>query len=72
LGIKQVVNTVLVTDGYAPYKQYAEKTGIHHARCGAHSRRAPLVTSHLMPFPRARHEAMRKSVFEPVPFYSLT
>ena len=39
LGIKPVINAVLLTDGYAAYAQYAEKTGINHARCGAHSRR---------------------------------
>jgi transposase len=31
---------VLVTDGYAAYERYAQKTGIHHARRWAHSRRA--------------------------------
>ncbi len=30
---------MLLTDGYAAYEQYAEKTGIHHARCWSHSRR---------------------------------
>jgi transposase len=40
LGLKPVANAVLVTDGYAAYEQYAEKTGISHARCWAHSRRA--------------------------------
>jgi transposase len=39
LGIKPVVNAVLLTDGYAAYAQYAQKTGIHHARCWAHGRR---------------------------------
>ena len=39
LGLKPVANTVLLTDGYAAYEQYAEKTGIHHARCWAHGRR---------------------------------
>jgi transposase len=39
LGIKPVVNAVLLTDGYAAYAQYAEKTGINHARCWAHARR---------------------------------
>jgi transposase len=40
LGLKPAANAVLVTDGYAAYEQYAEKTGIGHARCWAHSRRA--------------------------------
>jgi transposase len=39
LGIKPVVNTVLLTDGYAAYEQYTEKTGINHARCWSHGRR---------------------------------
>jgi hypothetical protein len=39
LGLKPVANTVLLTDGYAAYEQYAEKTGINHARCWTHSRR---------------------------------
>jgi transposase len=39
LGIKPVVNAVLLTDGYAAYAQYAQKTGINHARCWAHGRR---------------------------------
>jgi transposase len=39
LGIKPLANAVLLTDGYAAYAQYAEKTGIHHARCWAHGRR---------------------------------
>ncbi len=39
LGIKPLVNAVLLTDGYAAYTQYAEKTGIQHARCWAHGRR---------------------------------
>ena len=40
LGLKPVANAVLLTDGYAAYEQYAEKTGINHARCWAHGRRA--------------------------------
>jgi len=39
LGTKPVVNAVLLTDGYAAYEQYAEKTGINHARCWSHGRR---------------------------------
>ncbi len=39
LGIKPLVNAVLLTDGYAAYTQYAEKTGINHARCWSHGRR---------------------------------
>jgi len=39
LGLKPAVDAVLLTDGYAAYQRYAEKTGITHARCWAHSRR---------------------------------
>jgi hypothetical protein len=39
LSIKPAVNAVLVTDGYAAYKHYAEKTGIQHALCWSHARR---------------------------------
>jgi len=39
LGIKPIVNAVLLTDGYAAYAQYAQKIGINHARCWAHGRR---------------------------------
>ena len=39
LGLKPAVDAVLLTDGYAAYERYAEKTGITHARCWAHSRR---------------------------------
>lgn len=39
LGLKPADNAVLLTDGYAAYEHYAEKTGIHHARCWAHGRR---------------------------------
>jgi transposase len=39
LGLKPAANAVLVTDGYAAYEQYAEKTGINHARCWSHGRR---------------------------------
>ncbi|MGH7179975.1 MAG: IS66 family transposase [Tepidisphaeraceae bacterium] len=31
---------VLLTDGYAVYARYAEKTGLAHAQCWAHTRRA--------------------------------
>jgi hypothetical protein len=39
LGLKPAENAVLLSDGYAAYEQYADKTGIHHARCWAHGRR---------------------------------
>jgi len=40
LGLTATANGVLVTDGYEAYEHYAKKTGIHHARCWAHGRRA--------------------------------
>jgi transposase len=39
LGLKHAADAVLLTDGYAAYEQYAEKTGITHARCWVHGRR---------------------------------
>ncbi len=39
LGLTPVQGAVLLTDGYAAYKQYAEKTGVTHAQCWAHMRR---------------------------------
>jgi transposase len=39
LGLEPAANAVLVTDGYAAYEHYAEKTGIKHARCWSHGRR---------------------------------
>ena len=39
LGLKAVANSVLLTDGYAAYERYAEKVGLTHAQCWAHSRR---------------------------------
>lgn len=39
LGLKAAVGSVLLTDGYAAYRRYAEKIGITHAQCWSHSRR---------------------------------
>ena len=39
LGVKQVPDAVLISDGYAAYQRYAEKTGLTHAQCWAHARR---------------------------------
>jgi transposase len=39
LGLKAASNSVLLTDGYAAYERYAEKVGLTHAQCWAHSRR---------------------------------
>lgn len=40
LGLTPAQGSVLLTDGYTAYKQYAEKTGVTHAQCWAHTRRA--------------------------------
>ena len=39
LGEQPGTNAVLLTDGYTAYQRYAEKTGITHAQCWAHTRR---------------------------------
>jgi len=39
LGLQQAPDSVLLTDGYAAYARYAEKTGLTHAQCWAHTRR---------------------------------
>lgn len=39
LGKQLPPGTVLLTDGYAAYEAYANKTGVVHARCWAHARR---------------------------------
>ncbi len=39
LGLRQVPGSVLLSDGYAAYSSYANKTGVRHAQCWAHSRR---------------------------------
>jgi transposase len=39
LGLTPAQGSVLLTDGYGAYKQYAEKTKVTHAQCWAHLRR---------------------------------
>ena len=39
LGLKHAPDAVLITDGYEACQQYAQKTGLKHAQCWAHSRR---------------------------------
>ncbi len=39
LGLSPPKDGVLLTDGYAAYKQYAKKVGLTHAQCWAHTRR---------------------------------
>jgi len=40
LGLSPAQGAVLVTDGYSAYRHYAQKTGLTHAQCWAHTRRA--------------------------------
>lgn len=40
LGLDPPEGSVLLTDGYAAYAQYARKVGLTHAQCWAHTRRA--------------------------------
>lgn len=40
LGLEGPPGAVLISDGYAAYERYAKKTGITHAQCWAHTRRA--------------------------------
>lgn len=40
LGLRHAPDAVLVSDGYAAYHSYAQKTGLTHAQCWAHGRRA--------------------------------
>lgn len=39
LGLKPAGDAVLLSDGYAAYAQYAQKSGLTHAQCWAHTRR---------------------------------
>lgn len=39
LGLTPGEGAVLLSDGYAAYKSYAQKTGLTHAQCWAHTRR---------------------------------
>jgi transposase len=49
LGNTLPAGSVLHTDGYAAYARYAEKTGIAHAQCWAHCRRAFLKAEQIEP-----------------------
>jgi transposase len=40
LGLKHAPDAVLVSDGYAAYHSFTQKTGLTHAQCWAHGRRA--------------------------------
>lgn len=49
LGETLPAGSVLHTDGYAAYARYVEKTGIAHAQCWAHCRRAFLKAEQIEP-----------------------
>jgi transposase len=49
LGLKPPDGAVLLTDGYAAYRQYAKKTGITHAQCWTHGRRKIFEASDIDP-----------------------
>jgi hypothetical protein len=40
LGLRHAPDAVLISDGYAAYHSFAQKTGLTHAQCWAHGRRA--------------------------------
>lgn len=40
LGLRHSADAVLLTDGYVVYDTYAKKTGLTHAQCWVHARRA--------------------------------
>ena len=49
LGLKPPDGAVLLTDGYAAYRQYAKKTGLTHAQCWTHTRRNIFEASDIDP-----------------------
>jgi transposase len=57
LGDKPVDGTVLLSDGYAAYSRYADKTGVTHAQCWSHMRRN--FFDALNAAPQAADEALR-------------
>lgn len=57
LGDKPAEGTVLLSDGYAAYSRYAEKTGVTHAQCWSHMRRG--FFNALKAEPQAADEALR-------------
>lgn len=58
LGLKQIENAVLLTDGYAAYEAYAKKLGLTHAQCWVHTRRAFFEAQQADP--DAVHEALEQ------------
>lgn len=57
LGDKPMPGTVLLSDGYAAYSRYADKTGVTHAQCWSHMRRN--FFDALNAAPQAADEALR-------------
>lgn len=49
LGLTPAEGTVLLSDGYRAYARYADKSGITHAQCWAHTRRAFFEAQHAEP-----------------------
>jgi transposase len=58
LGLECAAGAVLLTDGYAAYERYAQKSGITHAQCWTHSRRAFFEAQDAEP--QAAAEALRQ------------
>jgi transposase len=49
LGLSPTERAVLLSDGYAAYARYAERTGLTHAQCWAHTRRHFFEASRVEP-----------------------
>ena len=64
LGLKPKAQRVLLTDGYAAYTRYAEKTGVTHAQCWAHARRAFIEAEAVEPEAVAQALEMIRALFE--------
>lgn len=58
LGLRNVPDTVLLSDGYPAYETYAAKTGVTHAQCWAHARRELFEAQGAEP--QAAGEALRQ------------
>lgn len=58
LGLTNAPDAVLLSDGYEAYARYAKKTGVTHAQCWVHSRRAFFEAQDAEP--QAAAEALRQ------------
>lgn len=54
LGLTHAQSAVLLSDGYSAYAQYANKTGLTHAQCWAHTRRKVFEAQDAEPAAAAR------------------